>query len=110
MNQYTLLNENITDDGALQISVAADSIDLGFIKNPKNSRVQGLNEVSLDRTYSFFNIPKTIVKEASFYLLCSDLDLKTTEKDYGDMIKGMPALYCLILLNSLPTCIFCSES
>lgn len=38
-NQYTLLNENITDDGALQISVAADSIDLGFIKNPKNSRV-----------------------------------------------------------------------
>ena len=39
MKQYTLLNENITDDGALQISVAADSIDLGFIKNPKNSRV-----------------------------------------------------------------------
>ena len=32
MNQYTLLNENITDDGALQISAAADSIDLGFIQ------------------------------------------------------------------------------
>ncbi|MBQ8776974.1 MAG: hypothetical protein IJZ71_09255 [Treponema sp.] len=25
--------------------------DLGFITNPKNGRVKGLNEVSLDRTY-----------------------------------------------------------
>ena len=39
MNQFTLLNENITDDAALQISAAADSIDLGFITNPKNGRV-----------------------------------------------------------------------
>ena len=27
---------------------------LGFITNPKNGRVKGLNEVSLDRTYLFF--------------------------------------------------------
>ena len=31
-----------------------DSFYLGFITNPKNGRVKGLNEVSLDRTYLFF--------------------------------------------------------
>ena len=29
--------------------------DLGFITNPKNGRVKGLNEVSLDRTYFHFD-------------------------------------------------------
>ena len=28
------------------------NFDLGFNTNPKNGRVKGLNEVSLDRTYS----------------------------------------------------------
>ena len=29
------------------------NFDLGFNTNPKNGRVKGLNEVSLDRTYFF---------------------------------------------------------
>ena len=29
----------------------SEESDLGFITNPKNGRVKGLNEVSLDRTY-----------------------------------------------------------
>ena len=35
------------------------SFDLGFITNPKNGRVKGLNEVSLDRTYCFAMLPMT---------------------------------------------------
>ena len=41
-------SSQITDATKTDFSV---SIDLGFITNPKNDRVKGLNEVSLDRTY-----------------------------------------------------------
>ena len=41
-------SSQITDATKTDFSV---SIDLGFITNPKNGRVKGLNEVSLDRTY-----------------------------------------------------------
>ncbi|MBE6360640.1 MAG: hypothetical protein E7059_04225 [Treponema bryantii] len=41
-------SSQITDATKTDFSV---SIDLGFITNPKNGRLKGLNEVSLDRTY-----------------------------------------------------------
>ena len=77
-NQYSVLNENITENASLQISAAADSID------------------------AFFNTPKTIVKDVSYYVQRSDLDLETTEKDFENMIKGMPALYCLYYADEKP--------
>ena len=77
-NQYSVLNENITENASLQISEAADSID------------------------AFFNTPKTIVKDVSYYVQRSDLDLETTEKDFENMIKGMPALYCLYYADEKP--------
>ena len=33
------------------VCFAQEKFNLGFITNPKNGRVKGLNEVSLDRTY-----------------------------------------------------------
>ena len=39
-----------------EIYTALKGFDLGFITNPKNGRVKGLNEVSLDRTYFFSSI------------------------------------------------------
>ena len=77
-NQYSVLNENITENASLQISAAADSID------------------------AFFNTPKTIVKDAAYYVQRSGLDLETTQKDFENMIKGMPALYCLYYADDKP--------
>ena len=46
------LNEDETDDFEVFEAESLESLDdLGFITNPKNGRVKGLNEVSLDRTY-----------------------------------------------------------
>ena len=46
------LNEDETDDFEDFEAESLESLDdLGFITNPKNGRVKGLNEVSLDRTY-----------------------------------------------------------
>ena len=46
------LNEEETDDFEDLEAESLESLDdLGFITNPKNGRVKGLNEVSLDRTY-----------------------------------------------------------
>ena len=46
------LNEEETDDFEDFEAESLESLDdLGFITNPKNGRVKGLNEVSLDRTY-----------------------------------------------------------
>ena len=46
------LNEEETDDlDDFEAESLENLDDLGFITNPKNGRVKGLNEVSLDRTY-----------------------------------------------------------
>ena len=46
------LNEDETDDFEDFEAESLENLDdLGFITNPKNGRVKGLNEVSLDRTY-----------------------------------------------------------
>ncbi len=77
-NQYSVLNQNITDNAALQISTAADSID------------------------SFFNTPKTIVKDVSYYVQRSDLEMETAQKDFENIIKGVPALFCLYYADEKP--------
>jgi methyl-accepting chemotaxis protein len=70
-NQYSVLNRNVVDNAALQISSAADSIE------------------------AFFNQPKRIVEDTSFYVKRAELELEQTQKDFEDMIKSIPALYCL---------------
>ncbi|MCR4631935.1 MAG: methyl-accepting chemotaxis protein, partial [Treponema sp.] len=77
-NQYSVLNENITENASLQILEAADSID------------------------AFFNTPKTIVKDTSYYVLRSDLDIEKTQKDFENIIKGIPALFCLYYADEKP--------
>ena len=47
----TLLNaQNLISNNKID-AIGEIGFDLGFITNPKNGRVKGLNEVSLDRTY-----------------------------------------------------------
>ena len=51
-----------------EIYTALKGFDLGFITNPKNGRVKGLNEVSLDRTYlnSIENISSQVLEQEDY--------------------------------------------
>ena len=51
-----------------EIYTALKVFDLGFITNPKNGRVKGLNEVSLDRTYlnSIENISSQVLEQEDY--------------------------------------------
>ena len=51
-----------------EIYTALKIFDLGFITNPKNGRVKGLNEVSLDRTYlnSIENISSQVLEQEDY--------------------------------------------
>ena len=51
-----------------EIYTALKGFDLGFITNPKNGRVKGLNEVSLDRTYlnSIDNISSQVLEQEDY--------------------------------------------
>ncbi len=51
-----------------EIYTALKVFDLGFITNPKNGRVKGLNEVSLDRTYlnSIENVSSQVLEQEDY--------------------------------------------
>ena len=57
-----------------------EKFDLGFITNPKNGRVKGLNEVSLDRTYL------SKISELEDYTIMGIVDLRE-EKGFSSEVK-----------------------
>ena len=59
---------------------AQEKFDLGFITNPKNGRVKGLNEVSLDRTYL------SKISELEDYTIMGIVDLRE-EKGFSSEVK-----------------------
>jgi len=59
---------------------AQGKFDLGFITNPKNGRVKGLNEVSLDRTYL------SKISELEDYTIMGIVDLRE-EKGFSSEVK-----------------------
>ena len=64
---------------------ATGPFDLGFITNPKNGRVKGLNEVSLDRTY---------------YLKDYSLGVALLLEDYKKQKKVLEEAYASHVINS----------
>ena len=60
-----------------------DSFYLGFITNPKNGRVKGLNEVSLDRTY--FDVDDINKKNLSVENLLKENNIFVLEENCGNL-------------------------
>ena len=60
-----------------------DSFYLGFITNPKNGRVKGLNEVSLDRTY--FDEDEVCKKNLSVENLLKENNIFVLEENCGNL-------------------------
>ena len=62
------------------VCFAQEKFDLGFITNPKNGQVKGLNEVSLDRTYL------SKISELEDYTIMGIVDLRE-EKGFSSEVK-----------------------
>ena len=62
------------------VCFAQEKFDLGFITNPKNGRVKGLNEVSLDRTFL------SKISELEDYTIMGIVDLRE-EKGFSSEVK-----------------------
>lgn len=77
-NQYSVLEETVIESASNQISDAAQSVN------------------------SFLDTPKRIVKDVSYYVIRSPLDLEQTQKDFENIIQGSPSLYCLYYADEIP--------
>ena len=62
------------------VCFAQEKFNLGFITNPKNGRVKGLNEVSLDRSYL------SKISELEDYTIMGIVDLRE-EKGFSSEVK-----------------------
>ncbi|MBP5450108.1 MAG: cache domain-containing protein, partial [Spirochaetales bacterium] len=70
--------DNITKSAAMQITSAIDSIN------------------------SFFDKPKTIVKDVSLYVKRGDFNLERAQKDFEDLVKGNSSILCLYYADPVP--------
>ncbi|MBQ3923805.1 MAG: methyl-accepting chemotaxis protein, partial [Spirochaetales bacterium] len=51
---------------------------------------------------SFFDKPKTIVKDTSLYVKRGDFNLERAQKDFEDLIKGNSSILCLYYADPVP--------
>lgn len=77
-NQHNVLRQNIMESAESQISSTADSID------------------------SFFYKPETIVEDMAMHVTRANLVLERTQKDFENVIKHVPSLYCLYYADQIP--------
>ena len=86
----------------LLISVPILVTQVSEIKGNLNAIAKSQMQAATLSINSFLSKPADIVKAAAKYVERAPLEQKQTEKDFFDMIKGDPSLYCLYYADSVP--------
>ena len=86
----------------LLISVPILLTQVSEIKGNLNAIAKSQMQAATLSINSFLSKPADIVKAAAKYVERAPLEQKQSEKDFLDMIKGDPSLYCLYYADSVP--------